>query len=119
MKILESHKNEINQRNNLLIYFSIPYEISGIEEEGDVKLQEITVEKSLENMNSKFLTSYYLDSLALAADLKISELKYKPDVSWFANGGMNAVYLPSLNRLGFSTGITFSMVLSDGKTARN
>ncbi len=90
--------------------------ICGINEEGEVSLQDIKIEKKPELVNgSKFLMSYFIDSLILASDLKISELKYKPEINLFANGGMNAVYLPSVNRLGFSTGITFSMVLSDGK----
>lgn len=63
---------------------------------------------------SQFLTSYKLDSLDILAGQKIFELKYKPQVSLFANAGMNAVYVPAFNRFGFSTGLTFSWNIFDG-----
>ena len=62
-----------------------------------------------------FMTSFMLDSLNILSSLSIEELKYKPDVGVFADAGLNAVYLPSFNRIGFSTGITFKMNLFDGK----
>lgn len=46
--------------------------------------------------------------------LAIEELKYKPELSLFADAGMNAVYIPSFNRMGLSTGLTFKMNLFDG-----
>lgn len=63
---------------------------------------------------SYFTTAYTLDSTALTADLKINNLKYLPQVNLFANGGLNASYLPTLNRFGVSAGISFSWTLYDG-----
>ncbi len=63
---------------------------------------------------SRFLTTFYLDSLSILANLKISELKYQPQLNLFANAGMNATYVPAFNRFGFSTGATFSLTLFDG-----
>jgi len=63
---------------------------------------------------SQFLTSYKLDSLNIISEQGINEIKYKPQVNLFANAGLNAVYIPSLNRLGFSTGINFSWTVFDG-----
>ena len=89
--------------------------ICGIIDNEEVKLQDITFQQNLLlTTKSRFLTSYFLDSLSIAADQKISELKYKPQLSLFANGGMNAVYVPSFNRFGFSTGLTFGMTIFDG-----
>ncbi len=89
--------------------------ICGITENNEVQLGEITFQQNpLILTPSRFLTSYYLDSLSVATNLKISEIKYKPELFFFANGGMNAVYLPSFNRLGFSTGLTFGLTLYDG-----
>ena len=86
-----------------------------VDEGADVEIEPVEFQLNKINVtNSRFLTSYYLDSLAIMADFKISELKYQPQVSWFANAGMNAVYVPSFNRLGFSTGATFSLTLFDG-----
>jgi outer membrane protein TolC len=89
--------------------------LCGINDESEVILQDTTFLLNPEiHAGSRFLKSYYLDSLSIAADRKIFELKYKPDVNFIANGGMNAVYLPAFNRLGFATGLTFSMYLFDG-----
>ena len=63
---------------------------------------------------SKFLKAYKLDSLNLMADQYIYQQKYKPQLSWFANAGLNAVYIPDYNRLGFSTGLIFSWTIFDG-----
>lgn len=63
---------------------------------------------------SKFLTSFELDSLSFKADQTISDLKYKPQINLIANTGLNAVYQPAINRLGFSTGISFVWTVFDG-----
>jgi len=89
--------------------------LCGINEGADVEIEP--VEFSLNNMSvtdSRFLTSFYLDSLAIVADRNISELKYQPQFNLFANAGMNAVYRPAFDRFGFSTGATFSLTLFDG-----
>ena len=77
-------------------------------EEMHFNLNRLPVTQSL------FSTSYTLDSLVLTADLKINDLKYLPQVSLIANGGLNASYLPTLNRFGVSAGLTFSWTLYDG-----
>lgn len=65
--------------------------------------------------NSHFLNSFRLDSLNIVADQSITEIKYKPQLNLFANAGMDAVYLPALNRFGFSTGLNFSWNIYDGQ----
>jgi hypothetical protein len=73
-----------------------------------LQLNDLPVTQSI------FTKSYTLDSTALTADLKINNLKYLPQVNLFANGGLNASYLPTLNRFGVSAGISFSWMLYDG-----
>jgi outer membrane protein TolC len=63
---------------------------------------------------SQFLTSYKLDSLNLVAELSVFDQKYKPQVSLFANAGMNAIYTPAFNRFGFAAGVNFSWNIFDG-----
>ena len=63
---------------------------------------------------SVFFEKYRIDSLNLWTAQQVSELKYKPRMSAFADGGLNAVYLPGINRLGVSVGLKFSWVLYDG-----
>ena len=90
--------------------------LCGIEEGADVEIEPLELRLNPESqIPSRFMTSFYLDSLLIVADRKINELKYLPQVSVFANAGQNAVYLPGLNRFGFSTGATFSLTLYDGK----
>ncbi len=90
--------------------------LCGIGEGADVEIEplELQLNPGIQTP-SHFLTSFYLDSLAMVTDRRISELKYLPQVNVFANAGMNAVYLPNFNRFGFSTGATFSLTLYDGK----
>jgi hypothetical protein len=89
--------------------------ICGINDTCRVDLQEINLKIKPEfTGRSNFLTLYKLDSLDLIADQAISELKYKPQLDFFADAGLNAAYLPSLNRLGFSTGLSLTWNIFDG-----
>ncbi|GAC1592320.1 MAG: hypothetical protein NVS3B8_06040 [Chitinophagaceae bacterium] len=49
-------------------------------------------------MVSAFTTKFSLDSTALIAQQKVFELRYKPQVSLFANSGLNAVKVSDLYR---------------------
>ena len=90
--------------------------LSGITDTTTVDLQEIDFQlKNTNIVSSKFLSSFYLDSLNINAERSIGDLKYKPQVNFFANAGLNAVFLPTINRLGFSTGLTFSWNIFDGQ----
>jgi outer membrane protein TolC len=89
--------------------------LCGIKDSSRVDIQETDFQMRPEiSSQSMFLTSYKLDSLGIMADQSISELKYKPQLNLFANAGLNAVYIPTLNRLGFSAGLTFIWNLYDG-----
>ncbi len=63
---------------------------------------------------SGFLRSFTLDSLHVEADQSLFEMKYLPELHLFAQAGLNATYLPTPDRLGFSTGLTLSWNLFDG-----
>jgi outer membrane protein TolC len=108
---LENRALQSEYRNNL---FDLNL-LCGINDTSltDIQETEITLKQN-KNSDSQFLTSYKLDSLNILSSLAIEELKYKPEVGLFADAGMNAVYIPAFNRLGFSTGITFTMNLFDG-----
>ena len=89
--------------------------LCGINDSSKVNIEESDLQMRPElSSQSGFLTTYKLDSLVILADQSISELKYKPQLSLFANAGLNAVYLPAFNRLGISAGLTFSWNLYDG-----
>jgi hypothetical protein len=89
--------------------------ICGIRDTSRVELQEMNFALKPEIvLNSSFLTAYKLDSLSIIADQSINELKYKPQLDLFADAGLQAAYLPNLNRLGFSTGISLIWNIFDG-----
>jgi hypothetical protein len=89
--------------------------LCGITDTNQIDIQDINLQmKYGTSAYSQFITSYRLDSMNILADQSISDLKYKVQAGVFANAGLNAVYLPSLNRLGFSTGITLSWNIFDG-----
>lgn len=89
--------------------------ICGINDTSKVDLQDINFTLKPGNIvSSNFLTAYKLDSLNIMADQVINELKYKPQVDLLADAGLNAVYKPAFNRLGFSTGITLIWNIFDG-----
>jgi len=91
--------------------------LCGIEDTNAFNLQDISLKQSHEiivDANSVFYNQYELDSLNLQMQQAVSELKYQPQISAFANGGLNAVYLPGLNRLGIGLGLKLSWTLFDG-----
>lgn len=90
--------------------------LCGISDTSYVVLQDINLSTSTPISTSMFNEKYRLDSLNLLAAQHIFDLKYKPQLSAFANGGLNGVYVPTLpNRFGLSAGLNFSMYLFDGR----
>ena len=64
---------------------------------------------------SRYTERYRLDSLNLAATQQVFELRYRPVVSAFVNGGLNAVSFQDISsRFGSSVGLSFSVFLFDG-----
>lgn len=91
------------------------YIISGIEDTTTTILPSIDLQLKPDIIRSAFLERYRLDSLNLITQQKVSELKYKPQVNLFANGGLNANYIPTIpNRFGVSAGINLTIFLFDG-----
>ena len=63
---------------------------------------------------SIFAKQFQIDSFAIQSDQKITDLKYLPQVRAYSDAGLNATYLPKLNRLGFSFGMAITWNLFDG-----
>lgn len=107
---LNSYKTEY--KNNLYDL----YLLCGLRDTVVTEIEGIDLQlKSERPSDSRFLNSYTLDSINIMSSLSIEELKYRPEVDIFADAGLNAIYLPSVNRMGFSTGLNFKMNLFDGK----
>ena len=109
--LIEYENYKAQYRNNL----SDLNLLCGISDTTTVSLEDIKFDlKQNDVSSSPFLKKYDLDSLNIQAKQKVFEQKYKPQLSWFANAGLNAIYTPSLNRFGFATGINFSWTIFDG-----
>jgi outer membrane protein TolC len=115
---IESENYKLTYESSLSDFNNNLYDLNllcGINDTTHVELQEPGLQLLNSGIvSSAFLNAYFLDSLNLNAGKAISNLKYKPQVNFFANAGLNAVYLPSINRLGFSTGFSFSWNIFDG-----
>jgi hypothetical protein len=91
------------------------YLVCGIKDTTGVELLETDFKPKSEKISSsKFLTSYRLDSLNIVADQTINELKYKPQINFLTDAGLNAAYMPYLKRVGLSTGISLNWTIFDG-----
>ena len=112
-----------NTRNQLLTFRSIYKRdltdlnlISGITDTTTIELPELFI--GLHNdkvVSSNYDEKFKIDSLGLITNQQSFEVKYKPQVNFFTNAGLNAVYVPQiLNRLGFSAGLSLSWTINDG-----
>ena len=89
--------------------------LCGIVDTNTIQLEQVDFKlKDDITSSSQFLTKYKLDSLNIEAEQFIFDQKYKAQVNLFANAGLNAIYLPTANRLGFASGINFSWTIFDG-----
>lgn len=89
--------------------------ICGIDDTTLVQLQSTNLNLNNSASNSQFLEKYRLDSLNIIVQQKVFELKYKPQINFFANTGLNAVYAPTIpNRFGISAGLSFTYNFFDG-----
>lgn len=80
-----------------------------------VRLDSIILFVQDPEVNSLFLETYRLDSLAAVNDQEVFATRYLPQVSVFANGGLNAVEINNIYRkVGVSAGIRVSWLLGDG-----
>ena len=115
---IERQNQKLNTKSFDDEYKSNLYDLNllcGIKDSARIDIEEIDLQLNQQTItNSQFLTSYKLDSLSILADQSISELKYKPQLSAFANAGYNATGIPSFDRFGVSAGLTFSWNLYDG-----
>jgi len=115
---IEYDNYKLNYESSRSEYKTNLYDLNilcGINDTATADLHELKLQLNDKSVvSSGFLDSFRLDSLNIDAEQKISNLKYQPQVNLFADAGLNAAYLPSFNRFGFSTGITLSWNIFDG-----
>lgn len=89
--------------------------LSGINDTTLVMLEPANLQLTPQAKHSVFIDKYALDSANLAATQDIFELKYKPQLNFIANSGLNTNYAPTIpRRFGVSAGLNFVIPLYDG-----
>lgn len=115
----------IEQKNyeGLIVTFRADYRrdildlniLSGIKDTTVVLLDDIDLPVPLKKTNKAFLQKYRLDSLNLLADQEVFEAKYRPQLDFVADAGLNTTYAPDIpHRFGLSAGLNFTWNLFDG-----
>ena len=65
--------------------------------------------------NSLFAETYLIDSLKLITEKNLNEANYRPQISFFINGGLNAVSYDEIwKKIGISTGLNLTFSIYDG-----
>ncbi len=104
-------KYEANYKQNITDLLIL----CGISDTSEYQLSDLSLQIIPLKKDSLFIEKYRLDSLSILCSQKVFDIKYKPQISAFADAGMNAIYLPEFKRLGFSFGLKLSWLLYDGK----
>jgi hypothetical protein len=89
--------------------------LSGINDTTLVELEPADLKLSPPSEHSVFMDKYQLDSTNLASVQNVFELKYKPQLNFIANTGLNTNYAPSIpRRFGVGAGLNLTIPLYDG-----
>ncbi len=89
--------------------------LCGIPDTSINRLQEINLKVNSVQVDSTFINRYLLDSMKIKSAQKNYNLKYKPQISAFADAGLKSIYLPDYKRFGVSLGLSLSYLIYDGK----
>jgi outer membrane protein TolC len=114
---IESKKLELKQiQNNFKSSVDQLYSLSGIPLESIDKITKPDI-SAIDNPTDFFYNKKFEnDSLQLAADEQVFNNQYKPQVSAYANTGLNAVELQNIeHRIGASAGLRLTIPLYDGR----
>lgn len=91
--------------------------LAGVTDTATLRLAEVFLPEMKKSTGggSLFVAQYRLDSLAATNDQAVFEADYLPQLTAFANGGLNAVDLNNIYRkVGVSAGLRFTWLLEDG-----
>jgi hypothetical protein len=114
---IESKKLELKQiQNNFKTSIAQLYSLSGMPLESIDKIAQpniSTIDAPAEFFYNK---KFENDSLQVAADQQVFNNQYKPQVSVYANTGLNAVELQNIeHRIGASAGLRLTIPIYDGR----
>jgi len=114
---IESKKLELKQiQNNFKTSLGQLYSLSGIPLESINKIAQPDI-SSIDNPTEFFYNKKFEnDSLQVASDQRVFNNRYKPQISVYANTGLNAVELQNIeHRIGASAGLRLIIPIYDGR----
>lgn len=91
--------------------------LSGISGINSVELSEpkLNLQLIAQNNQSVFVKQYQIDSLRIENSRRVIDLKYKPQIGVYADGGYNSSFIKDpYKNFGLSAGFTVSVPLYDG-----
>ena len=114
---IEGKKLELEQiQNNLTTSINQLYTLSGTSIGTIEKLKAPNLNNALKPSQFFYEKKFENDSLQILANQKVFENQYRPQVSAYANTGLNAVEIPNIYRkLGASAGLRLTIPIYDGK----
>lgn len=114
---VEAKQLELQQvRNNLRAGIEQLYVSSGIPVAPTDSLVRPELATTDLPLNRFYRRRFENDSLQVAADQRVFENKYRPQLSFYGNTGLNAVELTNIDRrIGMSAGLRLTVPIYDGK----
>lgn len=113
---LESRKLELEQiRNNYNTLYIHLGNLSGINVPPFTAVSKPDLRLQQQKDTFFFEKRYTLDSLKIAAEQRVFENQYKPQLMAYGNTGLNAVEIPDMERkFGMSAGVRLTIPIYDG-----
>lgn len=95
--------------------------LAGIIDTGYVRLSQpaLTINEQPAATHSIFFRQFQLDSLGILNRRKLTDLNYRPRLSWFGDAGYNSTWTTEgYKNFGFSFGFSLSVPIYDGRQRR-
>lgn len=114
---IEGKKLELQQiQNNLKIVISQLYSLSGMAIGTVEQLEAPSFSSASKPSQFFYQKKFKNDSLQIVANQRVFENQYKPQITAYANTGLNAVEIPTIyRRFGASAGLRLTIPIYDGK----
>ena len=114
---IENKKLELQQiQNNFKTAINQLYSLSGTSVEAIDRLQAPSFDNKETPSHFFYQKTFENDSLQVVANQHVFENQYKPQITAYANTGLNAVEIPNIyRRFGASAGLRLTIPIYDGK----
>jgi len=113
---IQDQNTEINNLKAVYLRnIALLNDLCGINTEAPPSLAAPGIKLNPEVNESRFREKFRLDSLLEVSSLRVQNLKYKPQVNFYGNVGINAIELPGIQRkAGMGIGLSLIVPIYDG-----